>query len=83
MIIPAHSHYLVIRVLYIDNDTFPPGTPQSPHHPAIVLIHTVMYLQGPILIKPLPTFQWWANLDQAPKDLDKTIFRDLSPTPKP
>jgi hypothetical protein len=27
--------------------------------------------------------QWWANLDQAPKDLDKTIFRDLSPTPKP
>ena len=30
---------------------------------------------------PLP--QWWANLDQASKDLDKTIFRDLSPTPKP
>ena len=27
--------------------------------------------------------QWWANLDQAPKDLDKTIFRDLSPTPIP
>jgi hypothetical protein len=27
--------------------------------------------------------QWWANLDQAPEDLDKTIFRDLSPTPKP
>jgi hypothetical protein len=27
--------------------------------------------------------QWWANLDQAPKDLDKTIFHDLSPTPKP
>ncbi len=38
---------------------------------------------------PISTFmysiwgQWWANLDQAPKDLDKTIFRDLSPTPKP
>jgi hypothetical protein len=31
----------------------------------------------------LPAKQWWANLDQAPKDLDKTIFRDLSPTPKP
>ncbi len=30
-----------------------------------------------------PAIQWWANLDQAPKDLDKTIFRDLSPTPKP
>jgi hypothetical protein len=28
-------------------------------------------------------FQWWANLDQAPEDLDKNIFRDLSPTPKP
>jgi hypothetical protein len=27
--------------------------------------------------------QWWANLDQAPEDLDKTIFRALSPTPKP
>jgi hypothetical protein len=27
--------------------------------------------------------QWWANLDQASKDLDKTIFRDLSPTPIP
>ncbi len=27
--------------------------------------------------------QWWANLDQAPEDLDKNIFRDLSPTPKP
>jgi hypothetical protein len=27
--------------------------------------------------------QWWANLDQAPEDLDRTIFRDLSPTPKP
>ncbi len=25
--------------------------------------------------------QWWANLDQTPNDLDKTIFRDLSPTP--
>ncbi len=29
------------------------------------------------------TDQWWANLDQAPKDLDTTIFRDLSPTPIP
>ncbi len=29
------------------------------------------------------TRQWWANLDQASKDLDKTIFRDLSPTPLP
>ncbi len=28
-------------------------------------------------------YQWWANLDQAPEDLDKNIFRDLSPTPKP
>jgi hypothetical protein len=27
--------------------------------------------------------QAWANLDQAPKDLDNTIFRDLSPTPIP
>jgi len=27
--------------------------------------------------------QWWANLDQASKDLEKTIFRDLSPTPIP
>jgi hypothetical protein len=27
--------------------------------------------------------QWWANLDQDPKDLDTTIFRDLSPTPIP
>jgi hypothetical protein len=27
--------------------------------------------------------QWWANLDQASKHLDKTIFRDLSPTPLP
>ncbi len=27
--------------------------------------------------------QWWANLDQASKDLDKTILRDLSPTPIP
>jgi hypothetical protein len=27
--------------------------------------------------------QWWANLNQASKDLDKTIFRDLSPTPYP
>ena len=27
--------------------------------------------------------QWWANLDQAPEDLDRNIFRDLSPTPKP
>ncbi len=27
--------------------------------------------------------QWWANLDQTPNDLDKTIFRDLSPTPLP
>jgi hypothetical protein len=27
--------------------------------------------------------QWWANLDQASKDLDTTIFRDLSPTPIP
>ncbi len=27
--------------------------------------------------------KWWANLDQASKDLDKTIFRDLSPTPIP
>ncbi len=31
----------------------------------------------------LATQQWWANLDQASKDLDKTIFRDLSPTPIP
>jgi hypothetical protein len=30
-----------------------------------------------------PSHQWWANLDQASKDLDKTIFRDLSPTPIP
>ncbi len=27
--------------------------------------------------------QWWANLDQTPNDLEKTIFRDLSPTPLP
>jgi len=27
--------------------------------------------------------QWWANLDQASKDLDKPIFRDLLPTPIP
>ncbi len=27
--------------------------------------------------------QWWANLDQTPNDLDKTIFRNLSPTPIP
>ncbi len=27
--------------------------------------------------------QSWANLDQTPNDLDKTIFRDLSPTPIP
>jgi hypothetical protein len=27
--------------------------------------------------------QWWANLDQTPNDLDKTIFRDLSPNPLP
>jgi hypothetical protein len=27
--------------------------------------------------------QRWANLDQASKDLDKTIFGDLSPTPIP
>ncbi len=30
-----------------------------------------------------PWDQWWANLDQASKDLDKTIFRNLSPTPIP
>jgi hypothetical protein len=36
------------------------------------------------LHEPLdPLKQWWANLDQASKDLDKTIFRDLSPTPIP
>ncbi len=34
-------------------------------------------------IKNRAVAQWWANLDQAPKDLDKTIFRDLSPTPIP
>jgi hypothetical protein len=27
--------------------------------------------------------QGWANLDQAHEDLDRNIFRDLSPTPKP
>jgi hypothetical protein len=35
-----------------------------------------------MLLVLLPN-QWWANLDQASKDLDKTIFRDLSPTPIP
>jgi len=34
-------------------------------------------------ISAVASGQGWANLDQAPKDLDKTIFRDLSPTPKP
>jgi hypothetical protein len=34
-------------------------------------------------LKILSSHQWWANLDQASKDLDKTIFRDLSPTPIP
>ncbi len=28
-------------------------------------------------------YQGWANLDQAHEDLDRNIFRDLSPTPKP
>jgi hypothetical protein len=37
---------------------------------------------APIFKSGDPT-QWWANLDQASKDLDKTIFRDLSPTPIP
>ncbi len=34
-------------------------------------------------LNPIGQMQCLANLDQAPKDLDKTIFRDLSPTPKP
>ncbi len=33
--------------------------------------------------KTVPLSSGWANLDQASKDLDKTIFRDLSPTPIP
>ncbi len=39
----------------------------------------------PLTSLPLfyPSDQWWANLDQTPNDLDKTIFRDLSPTPLP
>jgi hypothetical protein len=31
----------------------------------------------------VPPWQGWANLDQAHEDLDRNIFRDLSPTPKP
>ncbi len=37
----------------------------------------------PVLFSKQHFDQGWANLDQAPKDLDKTIFRDLSPTPLP
>jgi hypothetical protein len=32
---------------------------------------------------PSTSAQGWANLDQAHEDLDRNIFRDLSPTPKP
>jgi hypothetical protein len=38
------------------------------------------------LVRHCPTIarvQGWANLDQAHEDLDRNIFRDLSPTPKP
>ncbi len=37
----------------------------------------------PLLPSTVASAQGWANLDQAPKDLDKTIFRDLSLTPLP
>jgi hypothetical protein len=37
----------------------------------------------PFCIPPSPWVQGWANLNQAHEDLDRNIFRDLSPTPKP
>ncbi len=43
--------------------------------------HCKLVLRTGILRKGV--YQWWANLDQDPKDLDTTIFRDLSPTPIP
>ncbi len=43
----------------------------------------VSHLQYIVSFEYLTSLQWWANLDQASKDLDKTIFRDLSPTPIP
>jgi hypothetical protein len=47
------------------------------------MLPTVVRTYTAILVEQWNLRQWWANLDQAPKDLDKTIFRDLSPTPKP
>ncbi len=45
----------------------------------------LLHVTGLLLSVPPPPLppQWWANLDQAPEDLDKNIFRDLSPTPIP
>jgi hypothetical protein len=48
------------------------SSPPAPHWSLAVHLAACWRLQ-----------QGWANLDQAPKDLDKTIFRDLSPTPLP
>ncbi len=36
-----------------------------------------------VMCRLLEHSQGWANLDQAHEDLDRNIFRDLSPTPKP
>ncbi len=56
----------------------PPMATMPPHPPAppgkAKILFAFYYLSSS---------QSWANLDQTPNDLDKTIFRDLSPTPIP
>jgi hypothetical protein len=60
------------------------------HYRALTLRYTSVFMyqycvQLTIEIQKtvLPEGQGWANLDQAHEDLDRNIFRDLSPTPKP
>jgi hypothetical protein len=54
----------------------------------LIVLHTLTLLNyatgNKVFVTMFHTYsQWWANLDQTPNDLDKTIFRDLSPTPLP
>jgi hypothetical protein len=62
---------------------FPPTHPGWIYFHISKLRHLHLHAAGTYTVKKGYRLQWWANLDQAPKDLDKTIFRDLSPTPLP
>jgi hypothetical protein len=54
-------------------------------HTSCLLVSCLVPEWPPVACKLYPRGrqQWWANLDQASKDLDKTIFRDLLSTPIP